>query len=93
MRGFAQTFLPALPSCGAIIGPVLVLCSAWMAQANCFNSMNRMTWCTSEEGSDRDSKLCLTRAIWNGAATGNGVFKLIVESTKDIGGFHVVRVS
>ena len=44
-------------------------------------------------GTDRDTKLCLTRAIWNGAATGNGVFKLIVESTKDIGGFHVVRVS
>jgi hypothetical protein len=42
---------------------------------------------------DRDSKLCLTRAIWNGAATGKGVYKLIAESTKDIGGFHVVRVS
>ena len=43
--------------------------------------------------SDRDGKLCLTRAIWNGAATGNGAYKLIVESTRDIGGFHVVRVS
>jgi hypothetical protein len=42
---------------------------------------------------DRDSKLCLTRAIWNGAATGKGVYKLISETTKDIGGFHVVRVS
>lgn len=44
-------------------------------------------------GADRDVKLCLTRAIWNGAATGNGAYKLIVEGTKDIGGFHVVRVS
>ena len=44
-------------------------------------------------GADRDSRLCLTRGIWNGAATGNGTYKLIVESTKDIGGFHVVRVS
>jgi hypothetical protein len=44
-------------------------------------------------GTDRDTKICLTRAIWNGAATGNGVYKLIAESTKDIGGFHVVRVS
>jgi hypothetical protein len=45
------------------------------------------------KGLDRDTKLCLTRGIWNGAATGIGVYKLIVESTKDIGGFHVVRVS
>jgi hypothetical protein len=45
------------------------------------------------KGPDRDNKVCLTRAIWNGAATGNGVFKLIAESTKEIGGFHVVRVS
>jgi hypothetical protein len=45
------------------------------------------------KGSDRDSKVCLTRAIWNGAATGQGVFKLIVEGSKEIGGFHVQRVS
>ena len=42
------------------------------------------------KGSDRESKLCLTRAIWNGAATGKGVFKLMVESTTQIGGFHVI---
>jgi hypothetical protein len=35
----------------------------------------------------------MTRAIWNGGATGNGVYKLIVEGTREIGGFHVVRVS
>ena len=44
-------------------------------------------------GADRNAKVCITRAIWNGAATGNGVYKLIIESTKDTGGFHVVRVS
>ncbi|MBV9757130.1 MAG: hypothetical protein JO047_08760 [Alphaproteobacteria bacterium] len=44
-------------------------------------------------GTDRDSKLCLTRAMWNGAANGKGVYKLISETTKEIGGFHVVRVS
>ncbi len=45
------------------------------------------------KGSDRDTKVCLTRAIWNGAATGNGVFKLVSEGTKEIGGFHVIRIS
>jgi hypothetical protein len=45
------------------------------------------------KSSDRDTKLCLTRAIWNGAATGTGVFKLIAESTKEIGGFHVKHLS
>jgi hypothetical protein len=44
-------------------------------------------------GSERDNQICLTRGIWNGAATGNGVYKLIIERTKEIGGFHVVRVS
>jgi hypothetical protein len=42
---------------------------------------------------DRDGRLCLTRAIWNGAATGNGAFKLIVEGSREVGGFHVLRVS
>jgi len=45
------------------------------------------------KGSDRDGKLCLTRAVWNGASTGNGVFKLLAEGTREVGGFHVVRVS
>lgn len=45
------------------------------------------------KGSDRETKLCITRAIWNGAATGNGVFKLIVEGTKETGGYHVKHLS
>ena len=44
-------------------------------------------------GSDRDNKLCLTRGIWNGAATGRGVYKLSAENAKEVGGFHVIRVS
>jgi len=44
-------------------------------------------------GVDRSTKICITRAIWNGAATGNGVYILIIETTKETGGFHVVRVS
>ncbi|MGI8961540.1 MAG: hypothetical protein ACR2IV_17620 [Bryobacteraceae bacterium] len=42
---------------------------------------------------DRDGNVCLTRAIWNGAATGNGVFKLMAEGSREVGGFHVLRVS
>jgi hypothetical protein len=45
------------------------------------------------KSSDRDGRLCLTRAIWNGAASGSGAFKLVVEGSREVGGFHVVRVS
>jgi hypothetical protein len=42
---------------------------------------------------DRNKRVCLTRGIWNGAATGTGVFKLMPEDSREIGGFHVVKVS
>lgn len=42
---------------------------------------------------DRNRRVCLTRAIWNGAATGRGVFKLMIDSTREIGGIHVIKVS
>src|SRR2546430_1837938 len=45
------------------------------------------------KGADRETKVCLTRAMWNGAATGTGVFKLVAEGAKDIGGFHVKHIS
>lgn len=45
------------------------------------------------KGADIESKLCLTRAIWNGAASGQGVFKLMQEGSKEIEGFHVQRIS
>jgi hypothetical protein len=41
----------------------------------------------------REKMLCLSRAIWNGAATGNGAFKLMSETSREIGGFHVVKIS
>ena len=42
---------------------------------------------------ERNKQVCLTRAIWNGAATGTGVFRLMPEGSREIGGFHVVKVS
>lgn len=42
---------------------------------------------------ERNKRVCLTRAIWNGAATGTGAFKLMLEGSREIGGFHVVKVS
>jgi hypothetical protein len=44
------------------------------------------------KGTDRDRKIKITRAIWNGAATGNGAYKLL-DSAREVGGFHVQRVS
>jgi hypothetical protein len=42
---------------------------------------------------DRSKRICLTRGIWNGAATGTGVFKLMLQDSREIGGFHVIKVS
>jgi hypothetical protein len=44
------------------------------------------------KGNDRERKIKITRAIWNGAATGGGAYK-ILDSSKETGGFHVQRVS
>jgi len=44
-------------------------------------------------GTDRKKLISLTRGVWNGAATGIGAYKLIVEETKEIGGYHVQRIS
>jgi hypothetical protein len=44
-------------------------------------------------GKDRNEKLKLTLAIWNGAATGAGSYRLIVPGKKEVGGYHVRRVS
>ena len=40
--------------------------------------MNPMTWCILDEARP-GSKICITRAIWNGAAIGRGAYKLIAE--------------
>jgi hypothetical protein len=44
-------------------------------------------------GADRSKQILLTRGIWKGAATGTGAYKLIVEETNEIGGYHVQHVS
>ena len=44
-------------------------------------------------GSDRLSLVAITRAIWNGAATGSGAYQLIVPGESEVGGYHVQRVS
>lgn len=44
-------------------------------------------------GSDKSKQVLLTRAIWNGAATGKGAYKLIAEEAKEVGGYYVQHVS
>ena len=42
---------------------------------------------------DRDKNVRITLGIWNGAASGEGAYRLINPNTKEIGGYHVRRVS
>lgn len=42
---------------------------------------------------DRSKKVKLSLGIWNGAATGDGAYELIVPGTTEVGGYHVQRVS
>ncbi len=42
---------------------------------------------------DRDGNVGITLGIWNGAATGEGAYRLLVPGTKETGGYHVRRVS
>lgn len=42
---------------------------------------------------DRTKNIRITLGIWNGAATGEGAYKLIVPGTTEVGGYHVKRVS
>ena len=45
------------------------------------------------KGTDLAKKIPITRALWNGAATGSGAYQLIVPGTKEVGGYHVQRIS
>jgi hypothetical protein len=45
------------------------------------------------KSSDREKCIRITLGIWNGASSGNGAYQLIVPGTKDVGGFHVKRIS
>src|SRR6266446_8471839 len=38
-------------------------------------------------GNDNAQKISLTLGLWNGAATGGGVFQLPVPGTKEVGGY------
>lgn len=42
---------------------------------------------------DRTKNIRITLGMWNGAATGEGAYKLIVPGTTEVGGYHVKRVS
>jgi hypothetical protein len=44
-------------------------------------------------GTDRSKKVLITRGMWNGAATGPGAYQLIVPGKKEVGGYHVQRIS
>jgi hypothetical protein len=43
--------------------------------------------------SDRTEKVAITHAMWAGAATGEGTYQIVVPGTKDVGGYHVIKVS
>jgi hypothetical protein len=44
-------------------------------------------------GTARADRILITRGIWNGAATGSGAYQLIVPGTREVGGYHVQRIS
>jgi hypothetical protein len=42
---------------------------------------------------DRGQRIKLSLGIWNGAATGSGAYQLVIPDKKEVGGYHVRRVS
>lgn len=44
-------------------------------------------------GTDRSKKILISLGMWNGAATGSGAYQLVVPGTKEVGGYHVQRIS
>ncbi len=42
---------------------------------------------------DRNKKVRITLGMWNGAATGEGAYRLLVPGTKDVGGYYVSHIS
>jgi hypothetical protein len=57
----------------------------------CFNEADDLVY--FGRGKDRSDKVKLTLGIWNGAATGPGAFQLVVPGKKEVGRYHVRRVS
>lgn len=44
-------------------------------------------------GRDRSKKVKLSLAIWNGAASGAGAYQLLVDQTREVGGYFVKWMS
>ena len=44
-------------------------------------------------GRDRAKKVMLSLAIWNGAASGAGAYQVLVESSREVGGYFVKWLS
>ena len=44
-------------------------------------------------GSDRTEKVAITLGMWSGAATGTGTYQILLPGTKEVGGYHVIKVS
>lgn len=42
---------------------------------------------------DREQKVKVSLGIWNGAAAGPGAYQLIIPDRREVGGYHVRRVS
>lgn len=42
---------------------------------------------------EREKNVRITLGLWNGAASGEGAYRLLDPTTKEVGGFHVRRVS
>ena len=42
---------------------------------------------------DRNKKVRITLGMWNGAATGEGAYRLLVPETNDVGGYDVNHIS
>jgi len=44
-------------------------------------------------GSDRTEKVAITLGMWAGAAIGEGTYQILLPGTKEVGGYHVIKVS
>jgi hypothetical protein len=44
-------------------------------------------------GNDRSRKVRLSSGLWNGAASGDGAYQLLVESSREVAGYFVRRLS
>ena len=84
--------LPLNRACADHWGNVgLVFCMDGPASMFTFNNADDLVY--FGKGTDLAKKIPITRALWNGAATGTGVYRLTVPGTNEAGGYHVQRIS